>query len=126
MAAPPFRVTFRAMASAHEIQIAGADAHDAQRAAAAAMADVLRIEHKYSRYRDDSVTARINREAGGKAVPIDAEGRVAIDYGVYGAPGTFLIDPRGVIVHKQIGPLTPEIWERDFVRRATSPTGEGS
>lgn len=61
-----------------------------------------------------------------EAVPIDAEGRVAIDYGVYGAPETFLIDPRGVIVHKQIGPLTPEIWERDFVRRATSPTGEGS
>lgn len=56
-----------------------------------------------------------------EAVPVDAEGRVAIDYGVYGAPETFLIDPRGVIVHKQIGPLTQEIWERDFVRRAVSP-----
>lgn len=53
-----------------------------------------------------------------EAVPIDAEGRVAIDYGVYGAPETFLIDPRGIIVHKQIGPLTAQIWEQDFVRRA--------
>jgi cytochrome c biogenesis protein CcmG/thiol:disulfide interchange protein DsbE len=53
-----------------------------------------------------------------EAVPVDAEGRVAIDYGVYGAPETFLIDPRGIIVHKQIGPLTAEIWTRDFVRRA--------
>ena len=61
-----------------------------------------------------------------EAVPVDAEGRVAIDYGVYGAPETFLIDPRGVIVHKQIGPLTAEIWERDFVQRATGPRGEGS
>lgn len=59
-------------------------------------------------------------------MPVDAEGRVAIDYGVYGAPETFLIDPRGVIVHKQIGPLTAEIWERDFVQRATGPRGEGS
>ena len=51
-------------------------------------------------------------------MPVDAEGRIAIDYGVYGAPETFLIDPAGVIVHKQIGPLTAEIWERDFLRRA--------
>ncbi len=53
-----------------------------------------------------------------EAVPVDAEGRVAIDYGVYGAPETFLIDPRGVIVYKRIGPMTPEIWQREFVQRA--------
>ena len=53
----------------------------------------------------------------------DEVGRTAIDFGVYGAPETFLIDPRGVIVHKQIGPLTAEIWERDFVQRATGKTG---
>jgi thiamine biosynthesis lipoprotein len=73
MAAPLFRASFRAMASLHEIQIAGADAQHAQRAADAAIANVLRIEQKYSRYRDDSVTTHINREAGGNAVPIDAE-----------------------------------------------------
>ena len=80
MAAPVFRASFRAMASVHEIQIAGADAHAAQRAADAAIADVLRIEHKYSRYRDDSLTTRINREAGGNAVPIDAETTALLRY----------------------------------------------
>ena len=39
----------------------------------------------------------------------DREGRVAIDYGVYGAPETFLIDKQGVIRFKHIGPLTPEV-----------------
>ncbi|MEP7083886.1 MAG: DsbE family thiol:disulfide interchange protein [Betaproteobacteria bacterium] len=35
----------------------------------------------------------------------DSDGRVAIDYGVYGAPETFVIDKAGVIRHKHIGPL---------------------
>lgn len=35
----------------------------------------------------------------------DLDGRVAIDYGVYGAPETFVIDKAGVIRHKHIGPL---------------------
>lgn len=39
---------------------------------------------------------------------VDAEGRIGIDYGVYGVPETFLIDKTGVIRHKHIGPLTPE------------------
>ena len=38
----------------------------------------------------------------------DADGRVGIDYGVYGVPETFVIDRAGVIRYKQIGPLTPE------------------
>ncbi len=37
---------------------------------------------------------------------VDADGRVGIDYGVYGVPETFLIDKAGVIRYKQIGPLT--------------------
>ncbi len=80
MAAPLFRASFRAMASVHEIQIAGADAGVAQRAADAAIAEVLRIEHKYSRYRDDSLTTRINRAAGGNAVTIDAETAALLRY----------------------------------------------
>lgn len=39
----------------------------------------------------------------------DAEGRVGIDYGVYGVPETYVIDKQGVIQHKQIGAVTPEI-----------------
>jgi cytochrome c biogenesis protein CcmG/thiol:disulfide interchange protein DsbE len=38
----------------------------------------------------------------------DADGRVGIDYGVYGVPETFVIDKAGVIRYKQIGVLTPE------------------
>ena len=45
----------------------------------------------------------------------DEDGRVGIDWGVYGAPETFLIDQDGVVVHKHIAPLTREIWDRDFV-----------
>ena len=39
----------------------------------------------------------------------DGSGRVAIDWGVYGAPETFIIDRNGIIRHKHIGPLTIEI-----------------
>ncbi|GHT90660.1 thiol:disulfide interchange protein [Betaproteobacteria bacterium] len=42
---------------------------------------------------------------------LDLDGRVGIDYGVYGAPETFLIDKAGVIRFKQIGPITPEALE---------------
>jgi len=38
---------------------------------------------------------------------IDYEGKVGIDYGVYGVPETFVIDKQGVIRHKVIGPVTP-------------------
>jgi cytochrome c biogenesis protein CcmG/thiol:disulfide interchange protein DsbE len=39
----------------------------------------------------------------------DGDGKVGIDFGVYGVPETFIIDKRGVVRYKQIGPLTPEI-----------------
>jgi cytochrome c biogenesis protein CcmG/thiol:disulfide interchange protein DsbE len=41
----------------------------------------------------------------------DPDGRVGIDYGVYGVPETYVIDKAGTIRYKQIGPITPEIWE---------------
>ena len=45
----------------------------------------------------------------------DAEGRVGIDYGVYGVPETYLIDKQGVIRHKQIGAVTPEILDETIL-----------
>ena len=42
---------------------------------------------------------------------VDADGRIGIDYGVYGVPETYLIDAGGVIRYKQIGPLTAAILE---------------
>lgn len=46
---------------------------------------------------------------------IDPDGRVGIDYGVYGVPETFLIDKNGVIRHKQIGPITAEALEKTIL-----------
>ncbi|MDX1555973.1 MAG: DsbE family thiol:disulfide interchange protein, partial [Xanthomonadales bacterium] len=45
----------------------------------------------------------------------DEPGRVAIDFGVYAAPETFLIDADGVIRYKHIGALTPEIVEDELL-----------
>jgi cytochrome c biogenesis protein CcmG/thiol:disulfide interchange protein DsbE len=39
----------------------------------------------------------------------DGDGKVGIDYGVYGVPETFIVDKQGVIRYKQIGPVTPEV-----------------
>lgn len=40
---------------------------------------------------------------------VDADGRVGIDFGVYGVPETFIIDRQGVVRFKHVGPLTPEV-----------------
>ncbi len=45
----------------------------------------------------------------------DPEGKAAIDWGVTGAPETFLVDGDGTILHKHISPLTMAIWQRDFL-----------
>lgn len=42
----------------------------------------------------------------------DVDGKVGMDYGVYGVPETFVIDKLGVIRLKHIGPLTPEVIQR--------------
>lgn len=39
----------------------------------------------------------------------DADGRVGIDWGVYGVPETFVVDKAGVVRFKHVGPLTPEV-----------------
>ena len=44
----------------------------------------------------------------------DLEGRAGIDWGVYGVPETFVLDAKGTIVYKQVGPMTPEVWEHDI------------
>jgi cytochrome c biogenesis protein CcmG/thiol:disulfide interchange protein DsbE len=47
-----------------------------------------------------------------QASMFDADGRVGIDYGVYGVPETYVIDRQGVIRYKRIGPVTPEIVQK--------------
>jgi len=66
---------------------------------------------------DGSAAQRWLQELGNPyaVVAADQEGRAAIDWGVYGAPETFLVDARGTVIFKHIAPMTLEIWERDFV-----------
>ena len=68
------------MAAENDLQLWSPDAARAQRATDAAIADVRRIEAKYSRYLADSVTTRINEAAGNAAVPIDAETAALLRY----------------------------------------------
>ena len=60
------------------------------------------------------------------AVAADQEGRVAIDWGVYGAPETFLIGPDGKVIFKHIAPMTMEVWIKEFLPRiAAANAGKG-
>jgi thiamine biosynthesis lipoprotein len=74
------RFPFRAMAAENEVQIHAADPGTAARAAASAVAEVRRIEDKYSRYRESSVVSRINAAAGGEPVFVDDETCGLLDY----------------------------------------------
>ena len=40
--------------------------------------------------------------------PVDKDGRIGIDWGFYGAPETFVIDKKGLVRHKHIGPVGPD------------------
>ena len=62
-------------------------------------------------YKDTNVLGRAWLADNGdpyKVSVVDADGRVGIDWGVYGVPETFVVDKTGVIRYKQIGPITQE------------------
>lgn len=44
-----------------------------------------------------------------------APGRAAVDFGVTGAPESFIVDKAGIIRYKQIGPITPEVWTKTLL-----------
>ena len=46
---------------------------------------------------------------------VDLDGRVGINYGVYGVPETYLIDKNGIIRYKHTGPVTPEILDKKIL-----------
>ncbi len=49
------------------------------------------------------------------AVGADRDGRVSIDWGVYGVPETFVVNPAGIITYRHVGPITPESLEREVL-----------
>ena len=77
-----YRHPFRAMGSRCEIRLYARSEEEASATAHSAAADVQRLEAKYSRYRDDSVTAAINRVgATGGTIAVDDETARLLDYG---------------------------------------------
>ena len=46
-----------------------------------------------------------------EAVAVDRESQTALDYGVYGAPESFLVNPQGIIVYKVVSAITPALWQ---------------
>ena len=78
-------------------------------------------------WRDDrSLALRWLAQLGNPYVSVafDPEGRTAIDWGVYGAPETFLIGADGKVLQKRVGPMTAEAWRDDFLP-AIESAGEG-
>lgn len=73
-------------------------------------------------YKDDRAAAIAwLKQYGGDPYAIsavDADGRVGINFGVYGVPETFLIDKNGVIRDKHIGPLTTEVLQNKILPNA--------
>lgn len=49
------------------------------------------------------------------ATVVDADGRVGIDWGVYGVPETFVVDKQGIIRYKQIGPVTADALQSTII-----------
>jgi len=124
------------MAAVHAITVDGADARRARDAVDAAIADVQRIEAKYSRYRDDSLLSRINRAAGVQSVGIDDETRALLDYadrchalsqgrfdvtsGVYRRAWDFRRDPPQVPASAEIDALRELVGWHQVERTARS------
>ena len=46
---------------------------------------------------------------------VDFDGRVGIDFGVYGAPETYVIDQDGTIRFKYVGPIMPDVWKEKIL-----------
>jgi cytochrome c biogenesis protein CcmG/thiol:disulfide interchange protein DsbE len=55
-----------------------------------------------------------------ETVVTDRDGRAAIDWGVYGAPESFLVSPQGIVVEKQTGAMTMDDWRSRFLPHLTA------
>lgn len=69
-------------------------------------------------YKDKAEDARAWLEQHGNPYTtsiVDRDGKIGIDYGVYGVPETFLIDKEGIVRYKQVGPITAEAWQQKIL-----------
>ena len=80
-------------------------------------------------YMDDREKAKQWLEQFGNpytAVAFDVDQRTAIDWGVYGAPETFLVDGQGRVIYKFVSPMTEEVWQREFLPRIAAARRGGA
>lgn len=68
-------------------------------------------------YKDEPADARRWLQRNGnpyRQVVLDREGQAGLDWGVYGVPETYVLGADGRVLFKQVGPMTPQAWERDI------------
>jgi cytochrome c biogenesis protein CcmG/thiol:disulfide interchange protein DsbE len=79
-------------------------------------------------YRDQREKAKQFLEQLGNpysAVAFDSTGRTAIEWGVYGAPETYLVNAKGEVIYKFITPMTEEVWDKEFLPRIAAARSGG-
>ncbi len=79
-------------------------------------------------WRDETADAvAMLREAGNPytAIGVDPDTTAVLDLGVYGAPESYLIDKQGVIRFKQVGAVTPELWDNQLSALVSQLESEG-
>jgi cytochrome c biogenesis protein CcmG/thiol:disulfide interchange protein DsbE len=77
------------------------------RIAQSGLAPVVGLNYKDAR--DDALPWLKRNGNPYQLIVFDANGRIGIDYGVYGVPETYVIDRKGVIRYKHIGPLSADV-----------------
>lgn len=70
--------------------------------------------------KDDLAKAYLEQYGNNFEHMVDLKGKISIDYGVYGVPETFVIDQKGIIRHKQIGPIMGDVYS-DIVQNVIEP-----
>ncbi|MBU3589595.1 DsbE family thiol:disulfide interchange protein [Polynucleobacter sp. 80A-SIGWE] len=77
------------------------------------VAPIIGLDYKDKR---DDAMAMLTRQGNPYVLSaFDANGRVGIDYGVYGVPETYVIDKAGVIRFKHIGPITMDLLNKKII-----------
>jgi thiamine biosynthesis lipoprotein len=120
-----FRFSFPAMGSRCEIRLYAPADERAAAGARAAIADVLRLEAKYTRYRNDSATAAINRAAAaGGAIDVDEETATLLDYAAtcYGQSDG-LFDLTSGVLREAWGPQCSALPGADTLERLLTRVG---
>ena len=93
-----------------------------------AIANTGKVDIYGLNYKDERAAAKKWLQVYGDPYVVsafDADGRVGIDWGVYGTPETFVIDQQGIIRHKVIGPVTTEIWQEELLPLITKLEQQG-